>query len=36
MSHITEFNEVSDNNKYLIIQRSCILRESGTREHEMV
>jgi len=36
MSHITEFNNVSDSNQYLIIRCSCILRESGTYEHEMV
>jgi uncharacterized membrane protein SirB2 len=36
MSHITEFNDVSDSNQYLIIQYTCILRESGTCEHEMV
>ena len=36
MSHITTFNEVSDGNKYIIIQHSCILHESGTHEHEMV
>jgi len=36
MSHITEFNEVSDSNKYLIIQQRWILHESGTCEHEMV
>jgi hypothetical protein len=36
MPHIIEFNEVSDSNKHLIIQRSYILREFGTHEHEMV